>query len=395
MNQNEKLSYLKELFLKTGNLYTWHFTPDMKLISHNCPSGEQVKDILLLSTCYDYMKPYILENDKPVLLYDDLSFLWGVIPAYSKQTVESVYVLGPVCSSHTSDDFIKSKMDTLNMSVKTKRMMLDMLNTIPVIPTLFFTQYNCQFYYTMTGLAISMSDIHYQPTTKVPVSSKSQNSILRHNSYQYECMILEAIEKGDINPDLNLQGLIQCGLMSPGNPLRQKQDEIIVYTALVTRAAIRGGFSPENAYALSDYYIQAIETASDIPEVDQIGKTMHEDFVRHVHDSKQYSIHNALVKKCMDYLDSHLTEHIDLDVLAQELGYTKYYLTRRFKDETGTSISQHILAKRIEYAKNYLMYSRLSILEISKKLQFSSPSHFTYVFRKMTGVTPTEYRQNH
>lgn len=393
MNQDEKLNYLKELFLETGSIYTWHFTPDMKLISHNCPLGEQVKDIILLSACYHEIDQNAKENDKPFLLHDDLSFLWTAIPTYHDQMLESIYLLGPVCGSHTSEDFIKSKMDALNVSVKSKRMMLSILDHIPVVPQIFFSYQACQFYYALTGHTITQSDIRHQAVLKKDVLPESRDGFFEHNSYYYECMLLNNVEEGILNPTLTPSPLIQCGPMCPGNPLRQAQDEIIVYTALVTRAAIRGGYSPENAYACSDYYIQAIEATSDISEVYQIGQTMYEDFVRRVHNGKQHAINNILIKKCMDYIDSHLTEKIDLDKLAESLGYTKYYLTRRFKEETKMSVSQYILSKRIESAKTLLTHSRLSILEISDKLQFSSPSHFTSVFRKMTGETPTEYRQ--
>lgn len=393
MKQNEKLDYLKDLFLKTNSLYTWHFTPGMELLSHNCPLGEQASGILMLSDCCDYMKQYVTENDKPLFIYDDLSFLWVTIPVYQKQTLESIYMLGPVCVSHTSDDFIKTKTDTLNVSVKTKRMMLDLLNQIPVIPPIFFSQYACQFYYTLTGHTIPSSDIQYQPIMEEIPYSESQNIIARHNSYQFECMLLKNVEDGNLNPPLTPPSLVQCGMMCPGNPLRQAQDEMLVYIALVTRAAIRGGYSAESAYSCSDHYIQTIESTSDLTKVYQIGQTMYEDFVRRVHDCKQHPVANSFIRKCMDYIDSHLTEKIDLDLLAQELGYTKYYLTRRFKDENKISINQYILAKRINYAKMLLTDSRLSILEISDKLHFSSPSHFTSVFRRMTGLTPTEYRQ--
>lgn len=409
MKQKEKLEYLKDLFLKTGFLYTWHFSPDMRLLSHNCPLGEQIKNILLLSNCYTALQQYVLEQDKPLFVYDDLSFLWAVCPFYINQTLDSVYLLGPVCGSHTSDDFIKSRMDKLNISVKNKRMMLDTLDQIPVIPPVFFSYHTCQFYYTLTGKTITMSEIHYHSEANMENSS-SVNELLQpvvfgnsstnlqedtsfHNSYQYECMILENVEKGNQSSLPTSQGLVQIGMMCPGNPLRQAKDEIIVYTALVSRAAIRGGYSPEKAYACSDYYIQSIEAAEDIPTVYHIAQTMLEDFVQRVNASKQYPVHNALIKKCMNYIDSHLTEKIDLEGLAQELGYTKYYLTRRFKEENKLSINQYILAKRIDYAKLLLTNSRLSILEISDKLHFSSPSHFTSVFRKTTGMTPTEYRQ--
>lgn len=394
MNQNDKLDYIKELFLKTDSLYTWHFSPDMELLSHNCPMGEHLKDIFILSDCFDYMKQYVAKNDKPLSLYDGLSFLWFVVPAYSGSALESIYLVGPVCASHTSENFMKEKMDAMNTSVQAKRIVFHLLEHIPVIPPLFFNHYACQFYYALTGNVIALSEVAYQLPLENDELPEQSKDMVQHNSYQYECLMLKSVEDGNLNDLPTPSGLVQCGLMSPGNPLRQIQDEMIVYTALVTRAAIRGGYSPENAYACSDHYIQALEAATAIPELQQIGFTMYKDFVRRVHDAKQQPVRNALVRKCMDYLDTHLTEKIDLDVLAQELGYTKYYLTRRFKEETKTGITQYILKKRIAYAQMLLTDPRISVLEISEKLQFSSPSHFTSIFHKMTGTTPTEYRQN-
>lgn len=393
MTQNEKLDYIKDLFLETDSLYTWHFSPDMKLLSHNCPLGENLKNVFMLGSGPNYLREYVMKNDKPLSLYDDLSFLWLAIPFYMDNALDSIYLLGPVCASHTSEDFIKTRMDTLNMSVRAKRFMVNLLNHIPVIPPLFFSHYACQFYHALTGKVIMISDVGYQlPSEERPIPEQP-NDILRHNSYQFECLMLKTIEEGDLNPAPVPNGLVQCGSMCPGNPLRQTQDEMIVYTALVTRAAIRGGYSPENAYACSDHYIQAIEAASTIPEIQQIGVAMRDDFVHRVHEAKQNPINNALVRKCMDYIDTHLTEKIDLDALAQELGYTKYYLTRRFKEEHKTGINQYILEKRIGYAYVLLADPHISILEISEKLQFSSPSHFTSIFHKMTGMTPTVYRQ--
>ena len=394
MTQSEKLDYVKELFLATDSLYTWHFSPDMELLSHNCPLGEHLKDMFILSDCFNYMKQYVTGNDKPLALCDDLSFSWFVVPSYAGKELDSLYLVGPACASHTSDGFIKEKMDSLNMSVQAKRIMPRLLSQIPVIPPLFFDHYACQFYYTLTGNVIALSDVSYQLSVEDELLPAQTGELVRHNSYQYECLMLKNVEDGNQNHFPVPDGLVQCGLMCPGNPLRQTQDEMLVYTALVTRAAIRGGYTPENAYARSDHYIQAIEAATTIPEVRQIGVTMYSDFISRVHDAKQKPVRNALVRKCMDYLDTHLTEKIDLDALAQELGYTKYYLTRRFKEETKTGIAQYLLKKRIAYAQTLLTDSRISVLEISEKLQFSSPSHFTSIFHKMTGTTPTEYRQN-
>lgn len=181
--------------------------------------------------------------------------------------------------------------------------------------------------------------------------------------------------------------------MCPGDPTRQKKDEAISSTTLFTRAAIRSGVPAETAYNLSDYYIQSVEAARTITEVIQITETMYSDIVRHIQAIRQSTATSSLVRDCQAYIDSHLTEAPDFEQLARELGYTKYYLTTRFKKESGMTISEYLMSRRIDYAKTLLNNPYMNIQEISESLHFSTPSHFSSVFRKLTGMTPTEYRK--
>lgn len=93
------------------------------------------------------------------------------------------------------------------------------------------------------------------------------------------------------------------------------------------------------------------------------------------------------------YLDNHYTEEISLDFLSEHFFISKYYLSREFKREFGTTIIQYVLLKKITYAKELLRYSDSSIEEIAHQCGIDDASYFNKVFRKLEGCTASEYRR--
>lgn len=392
MNYHPQLEFLEDLFFNTASIRMWHFSDTFQPLSGTTPAEITLKNIFVLSTCYDYMKDYFSKQTLPVFLFDDLFFLWAAVPECNNETLRSVYLLGPVFNSYTSDHFIREKMNVREMSVKSRKTLLDLTRKIPIIPTAFFSNYICQLYYTLNERTIVPSDIQFQKQ-KEQFENIQEESFSRHSPYYYETLLLKSIEDGIALPNFASQiAATQIGSMCPGSPLRQKKDEAIAFSTLFTRAAICGGCLPETAFNLSDYYIQSVEAANTLPQVIQLTETMYYDYVRHVSDIRQKQIDNSFVRNCMTYLDEHFTEEIDLDLLAKDFGYTKYYFTLRFKKESGISVSQYLINRRIDYAKTLLEIPELSMQDISEALHFSSPSHFSSVFRKITGITPTRYR---
>lgn len=99
------------------------------------------------------------------------------------------------------------------------------------------------------------------------------------------------------------------------------------------------------------------------------------------------------LKNVLHYLDKHYTEEISLDDLAERFYISKYYLSREFKKEFGTTIIQYILTKKITNAKELLRYSNASIEDIAQLCGIDDASYFNKVFRKMEGCTASEYRK--
>jgi len=89
-----------------------------------------------------------------------------------------------------------------------------------------------------------------------------------------------------------------------------------------------------------------------------------------------------------------MEESITLEGFAKEFGYSTYYLSKKFKAETGQTFKDYLRNLRLERAKYLLRNSRLSILQISEKLQFCSASYFSDSFRKEYGISPRNFRDH-
>jgi hypothetical protein len=83
---------------------------------------------------------------------------------------------------------------------------------------------------------------------------------------------------------------------------------------------------------------------------------------------------------------------VTVNQIADELNITPQYLSKLFREEVGVKISDFIMSKRIQAAENMLRYSEYSPLDIANYLAFSSHSHFIACFKKQTGLTPKQYR---
>ena len=99
---------------------------------------------------------------------------------------------------------------------------------------------------------------------------------------------------------------------------------------------------------------------------------------------------SKLAKAISNYLDAHLAEPISLDELSQTVFLSKYYLERVFRRETGVSIYQMLLQKRMIHARN-LMQEGVPLTSVAQRCGFSEYSGFYRAFRNEYGISPRKY----
>jgi AraC family transcriptional regulator len=98
------------------------------------------------------------------------------------------------------------------------------------------------------------------------------------------------------------------------------------------------------------------------------------------------------LRHAVAFMASHLERPFDLGTLAKETAMSKFHFSRLFKKATGLTPSQYFIRQRIQRAQQLLRETDLSVIEIGLSVGYSNPSHFSQVFRRAVGVSPGDYR---
>jgi two-component system response regulator YesN len=114
-----------------------------------------------------------------------------------------------------------------------------------------------------------------------------------------------------------------------------------------------------------------------------------------VSPSDIHSLSNPIYK-VLRYIHNNYIEDISLDALAETLDLHPNYISTLFKKETGSTFIQYLHSYRIDKAKEHIMQTpSVSMEKIAASVGYPNPSHFFKVFKKYTGVTPGQFRENH
>lgn len=109
----------------------------------------------------------------------------------------------------------------------------------------------------------------------------------------------------------------------------------------------------------------------------------------------EYRKHERInvLEAAIQYIDEHLfEEELSLDMVAGKLGVTPTYFSHYFKKNTNETFVQYRMRKRIDKAKQLLAVPHYKIIDIVAEVGYESYPHFSRVFKKATGYSPTEYR---
>jgi len=222
---------------------------------------------------------------------------------------------------------------------------------------------------------------------------RNRMSMFQHPPYFFEQEIGRQIVNGDREHAMQLleelNRLTRATLAD--TPLRSLKNSLIASVTLFTRAAIEGGVPSDEAFTMSDSFIQTIEKQNDLRWLSTIEEAI---ILRFIDRVKRYHLtrYSSLIRRTIAYIDEHLSEPLTTATIAATVSVHPDYLSKRFKQETGEAMHRFILRRRVEEAAHFMRYGQDSIPAIAAFYQFSSQAHFTSVFKRFTGYTPQRYR---
>ncbi|MBQ3006411.1 MAG: helix-turn-helix transcriptional regulator [Clostridia bacterium] len=108
---------------------------------------------------------------------------------------------------------------------------------------------------------------------------------------------------------------------------------------------------------------------------------------------KNESSANLLPKIC-DYLESNVDKHLSFPDIQKEFNVSASVIKRLFKDNLNCGIMEHFSRLKVDAAKQMIRENEYNFTEISERLGFNTPQYFTTVFRRISGMSPSEYEKS-
>ncbi|WP_156291808.1 helix-turn-helix domain-containing protein [Oceanobacillus salinisoli] len=243
---------------------------------------------------------------------------------------------------------------------------------------------------------IKMKDKISRKKEKNDEYSTDEDAEIIKARYEIENKLIHAIENGNRKQAKELPTarnmLFAFSDRFPNQPLRRVKNLAIVLNTLLRTAAKNSDVPVILIHRISEKYAFEIEYTNQLLRLHQLYDEMIDDYLDLIisNSLKNYS---KVTQKVIEHLFSFYDKQIDKEELAAMTFTHPSHLSRKFKQETGLTITGYQQMLRINRAKFLLKTETLPIEEISWLVGYEDSSYFTRVFKKETGYTPTQYRE--
>ena len=394
-----RMYFLSGLLYSSTGVSSWCLNMKGELMGNQYPSQHALLDFFYLGGNREYALEHAETVRSPMLLTDRMDMIWISDFYYCDNKPVLMFVVGPIFNGHSVLQNLETMMRKQNISPSLHRNLVECLKKVPIMSQTNVVQLAKMLHYSLSGEPTSSEDIHIR---------RSQNNLIDQSLvpekgetadlglvYGAEQVILQLVREGNIYGNAIAKKAFYCIDMDCHDDGTQNtfRNSVIGMIMLASRAAVEGGLSRRTAKEIEVYYIRNIENCSSYSDLLLLRGNMLREFTTQVHNCKKNLNLSPVIQDCCTYIHSHVSQQITLEEIASAVGYTEYYLTKKFKNETGVRMVDYIKEARIQQAK-VLLLSELSIQEISDELQFNTRSYFSKVFKEVTGMTPVQYRES-
>ena len=213
--------------------------------------------------------------------------------------------------------------------------------------------------------------------------------------YDAETKMLEAIRHGNISEATYYNNVFMGFTLDQRitDPLRNAKDMLIAASAIMRKAVQQAEVHPLYIDGLSSQMLHDIEQAETLPQVSSLVPRMIRNYCLLVqtYSREHYS---SVVRDVLNFVDFHYMEPLSLESLADRYSVNKNYLSSRFHKEVEMTVTDYINLTRVRRSLKLLSGTTLNMSDIAERVGFSDANYFTRTFRKIHGITPTEYRKS-
>jgi AraC-like DNA-binding protein len=212
-------------------------------------------------------------------------------------------------------------------------------------------------------------------------------------NYDFELLFLDKVATGDVEQVFALYYEHIHPLFSghSSDDFVKAQFNAVILNTLLSRKIIHSEVDADYVIRLFYQFISAIKEASTQDELSMILEDMISKYTNSVLHIDSIN-HVGVIKKASKYVHNHLSEPIRLKEVADYIGLSPNYFSSLFKKEMNLAFADYVNHIRIKESQYLLKTTEQSILDIALSVGFNNQNYFTTIFKKVTGITPKQYR---
>ncbi|MCR4804587.1 MAG: AraC family transcriptional regulator [Clostridia bacterium] len=357
-----------------------------------------------------------LEAD-PFTLYEDKlwtgsgSMDWIVTPNYYYAVIRSgdvSFAIGPVAERRSPGRHCAlEEAKALNLEEDRTDLLIHQLDALVRMTIFQLAAFLCLMNFTLNGEMLTISDLKLWALNPQDFGFAPDKTDYRDSEKLFQKSFLET----KLPREMLLQRLVEGGrfnkldhylTMSPGgfananffsDPMENARASFDFAVNQAQAWAANAGVNEARARLLGNYYRKTMKTLDTPETVAALRKEMFVDFSRKIGNKEDFFRYRKTVIDAIDYINRHIGEPLDTQTISAQLFVSRSRLSTVFKQDTGQNLSDYIHQQKIEAAKHMLISETRNLASIASSLGYKSQSHFTNVFKKYAGLTPSEYRK--
>lgn len=349
----------------------------------------------------------VLKSNTLYTLTDDFSccYVFILLPETEKKTV---FAAGPYLKSEITRESLLQTAENHSVSAQLVSQLIKYFGNIPYIKdemtlmSMFFSF--CELIWgDKNSFSTEKIDVgtmgKYELDSFRNFKAKSEDSLLSirilEERYNAERDMMQAVSQGAIHK-------VEKFFVNPSgfaferrtdDPVRNMKNYLIISNTLLRKAAEYGSVHPFHIDGISTQFAKEIEKIRTVNDANGLLQEMIRKYCMLVkkHSMKNYSL---LIQKVLTIIDADLTADLGLKHLAGILNVNASYLSALFKKETGRTLTDYVTQKRVDHAAFLLRSTNLQIQTVAQHCGVFDVNYFAKIFKKYTGKSPKEYRED-
>ncbi|WGK81391.1 AraC family transcriptional regulator [Vibrio aestuarianus] len=309
------------------------------------------------------------------------------------------FLIGPFCSDRVAVD-LDGALSQFELSIEDRYLLEVYLNKRPSLQSEMIENLAVAISSIIVTKSIAVDITSFNSSNATPPVANLNATISKFKStdevalrYQLEAKIDQAITRGDLFALERIIASTQGKVTMPSRLEALLSDSryiAVTLNSLAARSCLRGGVSPQIVDYLSGRNIKLIDRMNNRVGLEVLQYRFIREYCSIV---SRYNLasYSSLVKSAIEALRRQLNQNDGLQELASALHVSKEHLARKFKKETGETVSQYSNRLKIEESLIFVINKQHSIDEIAESLGFCSSAYYRKVFKQVMGCTPAHY----